>query len=227
MRFAAVRACSFVDWPGRLAAAAFTQGCNLACRYCQNPSLLQGAPAAPVEGEAVLAHLRARRGRLDGVVVTGGEPTLHPDLPVFLAAAKSEGFLVKLDTNGTRPEVVEVLLAAGLVDHLAVDVKALPDVAAWLTGDPDQPRLARRCLDLAIAAGVDHEARTTVAAPVHDAAHLAALGRWLTGIRRWALQSFRPGGHLDPHAGLVAPAPALLERAAREAAGRGTEVVVR
>ena len=225
MRFAALRACSFVDWPGRLAAVVFTQGCNLACRYCHNPSLVPGAPA-PVPGEAVLAHLEARRGLLDGLVVTGGEPTLHPALPAFLARVKARGFAVKLDTNGSSPDAVGALLAAGLVDYLAVDVKTVPAAAAWLTGAADQPRRARRCLELALEGGVDHEARTTVAATLHDAAHLAALACWVRGARRWALQRCRPGGHLDPGAGLVAPDDALLREVAA-AAGREVEVDVR
>jgi pyruvate formate lyase activating enzyme len=224
---AALRPCSFVDWPGRLAAVAFTQGCNLACRYCHNPQLVSGAAARPVPEEDVLALLEARRGRLDGLVVTGGEPTLQPGLAPFLARVKGAGFAVKLDTNGTRPEVVAALLAAGLVDHLAVDLKALPRAAGWLTGSDQQPHGARRCLELALAAGIAHEVRTTVAAPVHDAAHLAALAGWAAGARRWTLQRFRPGGHLDAASGLAAPDERLLADTVLAASRHGLPAAAR
>jgi anaerobic ribonucleoside-triphosphate reductase activating protein len=222
---AALRPCSFVDWPGRLAAVVFTQGCNLACRYCHNPGLVAGRAARPVPEDEVLALLAARRGRLDGLVVTGGEPTLQPGLAPFLARVKEAGFAVKLDTNGTRPEVVEALLAARLVDHLAIDLKALPEAAAWLTGSARQPHGARRCLELALASGVDHEVRTTVVAPLHDAAHLAGLAGWAAGARRWTLQRFRRGGHLDPESRLEPPDERLLAEAALAAARQGVPAV--
>ena len=227
MRFAALHPCSFIDWPGRLAAVAFTSGCNLRCRYCHNPALACGTAATPVEEEAVLAHLRARRGRLDGLVVTGGEPVIHAGLAAFLAAVKREGFAVKLDTNGTRPDVVGELLGAGLVDYLAVDLKAPPRCGGWLTGDAGQGEAARRCLELALSAGVEHEVRTTLVAPAHDAAQLAAMAEVARGARRWAFQRFRPGHHLDATAPLVPPGPELVAAARAAARSCGIEPVFR
>jgi pyruvate formate lyase activating enzyme len=224
---AALRPCSFVDWPGRLAAVAFTQGCNLACRYCHNPSLLAARAALPVPEDEVIALLEARRGRLDGLVVTGGEPTLHADLAPFLARVKARGFAVKLDTNGTRPQVVAALLAAGLVDYLAIDLKALPSAAGWLTGSDEQPFGARRCLELALSAGIEHEVRTTLASPVHDRAQLDALAGWALGAHRWAVQRFRPGGHLDAGCGLGPPDEELLAAARQAAAARGLTLRLR
>ncbi|BDG09100.1 anaerobic ribonucleoside-triphosphate reductase activating protein [Anaeromyxobacter paludicola] len=227
MNLAALRPCSFVDWPGRIAAVAFTQGCNLACRYCHNPGLVPLRGGGRVSEEEVLSLLEARRGRLDGLVVTGGEPTLQPALPRFLARVKERGFAVKLDTNGTRPEVVEALLAAGLVDHLAVDLKATPDDATWLTGSEAQPRGARRCLELALARGVAHEVRTTLASPVHRPEALDELAGWARGAQLWAIQRFRPGGHLDPRSGLAPPGDALLAAAREAAAAHGLALRVR
>jgi anaerobic ribonucleoside-triphosphate reductase activating protein len=224
---AALRPCSFVDWPGRLAAVVFTQGCNLTCRYCHNPSLLAGRAARPVPEREVLALLEARRGRLDGLVVTGGEPTLHAGLSPFLARVKARGFAVKLDTNGTRPEVVAALLAAGLVDFLAVDLKALPPAAGWLTGSDQQPFGARRCLELALAAGIEHEVRTTLVSPVHDAGQLDALAAFAAGAQRWAVQRFRPGGHLDEGSGLAPPDDRLLAAAGHAAATHGLTLSMR
>ncbi len=212
MIIAGLRPCSFIDYPGRLAAVVFTHGCNLRCRYCHNPELLSGPPPRRIDEGEVVGLLDQRRGKLDGLVVTGGEPTLQPGLAAFLARVKAMGFQVKLDTNGTRPEVVEGLLAAQLVDFLAIDLKATPEEAGWLCGSVEQPAGARRCLALALAAGVAHEVRTTVMAPVHTAAHLAALAPWAAGAERWVLQRFRPGGHLDASAGLEVPDEAVLAR---------------
>ena len=123
-----------VDWPGRLAAVAFTSGCNLHCRYCHNPALATGQAEEAITQDIVLAHLVRRRAQLDGLLVSGGEPTIQPGFCAFLARVKREGFRVKLDTNGTRPELVGALLAAGVVDFLAVDLKAAPGAGAWLVG---------------------------------------------------------------------------------------------
>jgi pyruvate formate lyase activating enzyme len=193
----------------------FTHGCNLRCRYCHNPELLDGAPPRRIEEDEILGLLDRRRGKLDGIVVTGGEPTLQRGLAAFLARVKALGFLAKLDTNGTRPEVIEELLAARLVDFLAIDLKATPAQAGWLCGLAEQSAGARRCLELAVAAGVEHEARTTVVASVHGAAELAALAALATGAQRWVLQRFRPGGHLDPLAALGVPDEAVLEHVVR------------
>ena len=174
MIIAGLRPCSLIDYPGQLAAVVFTHGCNLRCRYCHNPALVSGPPRRRIAEDEVVALLDQRRGKLQGLVVTGGEPTVQPDLPAFLARVKAMGFQVKLDTNGTRPEVVAGLLAARLVDFLAIDLKATPEEAGWLCGSVEQPAGARRCLALALAAGVAHEIRTTVMAPVHTAQHLDA-----------------------------------------------------
>ena len=125
MRIGGYVPCSLGDYPGRIAAVVFTQGCNWRCPWCHNPALVYPEQfTASLPEDDVFARLAARRARLDGVVVTGGEPTLQPDLPVFLGRVKALGFLVKLDTNGSRPRVVRELLAAGLVDFVAMDVKA-------------------------------------------------------------------------------------------------------
>lgn len=227
MILGSLRPCSFVDWPGRLAAVIFTQGCNLACRYCHNPALIPARAAGSVGEDEVLALLEARRGRLDGLVVTGGEPTVQPSLAPFLARVKARGFGVKLDTNGSRPAVVAALLAGGLVDYLAVDLKATPRAAGWLTGSERQALGARRCVELAQAAGVAHEVRTTLAAPIHDEAEVEALAAWAAGAARWAVQRFRPGGHLDRESGLAPPGEGLLEAARRAAAARGLALELR
>ena len=120
---------SLSDFPGKISAIVFTQGCNFRCRYCHNPELVDPARyAAPLAVDAVLDFLAGRVGRIQGVVVTGGEPTLHADLPGLLARIKSLGLAVKLDTNGSRPDVLEEVFRQGIVDYIAMDIKAPPRI---------------------------------------------------------------------------------------------------
>jgi pyruvate formate lyase activating enzyme len=116
---------SLIDYPEKIAAVVFTQGCNFRCGYCHNPELIDGGLASPpYSSDKILDFLKTRIGKLDGVVITGGEPTLQKDLVDFIQKIKNLGFLVKLDTNGTHPEVVEELLERNLVDYIAMDIKA-------------------------------------------------------------------------------------------------------
>lgn len=125
MRIGGFVPCSLSDFPGRLAAVVFTQGCNWRCPWCHNPSLVYPEKfGRSLDEEGVWSKLALRVGKLDGVVVSGGEPTLQPDLAAFLKRAKTLGFQTKLDTNGSRPAVVRALLEQGLVDYVAMDLKA-------------------------------------------------------------------------------------------------------
>ncbi len=207
MEIAHLQLPSLVDYPGKVSAVLWTVGCNFRCPFCYNaelvlPELAEGLPRLAA-GE-VVARLAARRGLLDGVVVTGGEPTLHPDLPEFLVQVKGLGLLVKLDTNGSRPEAVEHLLAEGLVDYLALDLKAPFSRYPEFSGLPPTPppsgkravspgeeavERVRRTLDLLRDRAPDHEVRTTVA-PGLVAPDLLELAREVRGVRRYALQPF-------------------------------------
>ncbi len=144
-----IEPCSFIDFPGRVAAVLFLRGCNLQCRYCHNPQLIPRTGAGGGPDDGTLEFLQKRRGLLGGVVVTGGEPTLQARLPVLLEAVRSMGFAVKLDTNGTRPEVVGRLIAERLLEYAAVDVKIAPGPGSrWLCRRrPGNARAARRCRD--------------------------------------------------------------------------------
>lgn len=209
MEIAHLQLPSLVDYPGKVSAVLWTVGCTFRCPFCYNPELVlpelgEGLPR--LEASEVLARLAARRGLLDGVVVTGGEPTLHPDLPEFLAQVKDLGLLVKLDTNGSRPEVVEEILADGLVDYVALDVKAPFPRYQEFAGLPLTPTLShgggrgvaavgeavarvRRTLDLVRDRSPDHEVRTTVA-PGLAPDDLREIAREVRGARRYALQPF-------------------------------------
>jgi pyruvate formate lyase activating enzyme len=154
--------CSLSDYPGRLAAVVFTQGCNWRCPWCHNPALVYPERfTAPLAEETVFARLAARRAKLDGVVVTGGEPTLQPDLAAFLGRVKALGFLVKLDTNGSRPRIVRELLSAGLLDFVAMDVKAPWPRYAEAAGAAVEAETLAETIALVRGSGVEHQLRTT------------------------------------------------------------------
>jgi pyruvate formate lyase activating enzyme len=188
---------SFSDFPGRIAAVVYTRGCDLRCPFCHNPDLVSGAgPVLPID--EVMAFLRKRQGQLDGVVVTGGEPLLQEDLADFLGQVRALGFETKLDTNGTRPGVLAGLLDAGLVDYLAMDVKAQPARYADVTGVAVAAERIERSIRYALDSGVPHEFRTTVVQPLVGAADIHAIGELIAGCERYALQPFVPGRTLDP-----------------------------
>lgn len=194
---------STVDWPGRLVATVFTQGCPWRCAYCHNPGLVPvPAPGAPGSQGAprwseVVAFLERRRGLLDGVVLSGGEPTLHPGLLGAIDDVRSLGFAVGLHTGGAWPARLARLLP--FVDWVGLDVKHLPSRYAAVTGTAASGRCAFEALAVLLRSGVDHEVRTTVDPTVHTRPELLALGSHLQrlGVRRWVLQEARPDG-ADP-----------------------------
>jgi pyruvate formate lyase activating enzyme len=214
---------SFLDWPGRLAAVVFLGGCNFRCPFCHNAELVLTPHLVPSIALAdVLERLRALRGWVDGVVVSGGEPTLSPRLPELLGRLRSAGFEIKLDTNGSRPEVLAKLFARRLVQAVEMDVKAPlePGAYARLSGVPARVELIRASLDLIQISGLPHRFRTTYVPGLLDAASLARLRRALPGGSPFALQAFDSRRVLDP-ALRGHPAPSPDELLAAEAAVPG------
>ena len=200
---------SLCDYPCRVAAVVFTQGCNFRCPFCHNGHLVDnGAAGATLDEAAVLARLEERRNRLGGVVVSGGEPTLQPDLPLFLHRLKRLGFDVKLDTNGSHPDVLQALLDDRLVDYVAMDLKAPWEKYDRLTGGERDTLRLRRSLRLIAASGLPHEFRTTRVEPLLSADDCDAIARQVPAgsVHKW--QRFRPEHSLDPALRAGAPAPA-------------------
>ncbi len=188
---------STVDFPGRLAAVLFTQGCPLACRYCHNPHLRPRRAAVVRDWEGTLAWLSRRRGLLDGVVVSGGEPTIQPALGDALAQIRALGFATGLHTAGVNAHVLAQALP--LLDWVGFDVKAPFAGYDAVAGHPGSGPAARRALTVLLASGVAHEVRTTVHPALLGRAELIAIARDLRGmgVRRWVLQSFRAEGCQD------------------------------
>jgi len=192
---------TLIDYPGKIAATLFTVGCNFRCPFCHNPELVDSDRLAPtLDEDEVLDRLRERVGFIDGVVISGGEPTIQSSFPSFVERVKRLGLLVKLDTNGSHPDVLGQLLAAHAIDYVAMDVKAPPDDYEHLTGGFCDLDAIERAIDLIVERAPDYEFRTTVAPPLGREDVLRIADR-LSGARRYVLQAFRV-----PEKGLVDPA---------------------
>ncbi len=153
---------TLIDYPGRPAAVVFTQGCNFRCRYCHNPELVYPHLLQPsIPKEEVMAFLRRRQGTLEGVVITGGEPTMHDGLISFMQEIKDLGYFIKLDTNGTKPAVIEEALNKKLVDYIAMDLKAPLDKYSQITGVEFNQDILKHSMELIKNSGVEYEFRTT------------------------------------------------------------------
>ncbi len=214
------------DWPGMVSATLLLSGCSLHCPYCQDARLLRSA-AEPPEWDSILEHLDANRGWLDGVVVTGGEPTEDPDLPSLLAALAEVDVPVRLDTNGMRPDVLSLVVAEELVSFVAMDIKSVPSGYRALSARGDAAPLVARSTEILIRSGIEHEFRTTVYPGCVTLADLPRIARALKGGRLYALQQFRPSRTLDPAAEAVTPFAASDLRSAATACSTYLSTIVR
>jgi pyruvate formate lyase activating enzyme len=192
---------SLCDYPCRVAAVVFTQGCNFRCPFCHNGHLLPDVPVADAPAwneQDVLTRLAERSSRLGGVVISGGEPTLQRDLPDFIRRIRDLGLAVKLDTNGSRPQVLADLLGANLLDYVAMDIKAPWACYTRLTRVPRMAVAVRRSVRILAASGLPHEFRTTRVESLLSSADCTALTGQLppSSVHKWQL--FRPEHALDP-----------------------------
>ncbi len=187
---------TLLDYPGRTACTVFTGGCNLRCPFCHNAGLVRTPLAGPNLTDEVLAYLQKRKGILDGVCVTGGEPLLQPDLEDFLRKVKGMGYAVKLDTNGTLPQRLAAILATHLVDYVAMDIKSSPDGYAAATGTDADVSAVTDSLSLLRQSGIPYELRTTAVRGLHTEANFAAIGRWLGEVPAYYIQRFVDSGQL-------------------------------
>lgn len=217
MKIVGIQKLTLLDYPGRVACTVFLNGCNFRCPYCHNAELLGDAePVMSVEG--LLSFLQKRRGILDGVCITGGEPTLHPELSELIRSIRALGFAVKLDTNGYRPEVLGALLGEGLLDYVAMDLKNGPEAYAQTVGLPavELDRVGESIRFL-LDSGTEFELRTTVVHPLHSGESVTSMAKWLLevtrgrGVSRLFVQPF-VDRETVPMAGLSAPSRAELEQ---------------
>lgn len=202
MRIGGFQRFSLCDYPGEAAAIIFTLGCNYRCRYCHNPELvIPERYAEEIPLSDVMGFLERRRGQLRAVTITGGEPTLQSDLLDVMRAIKALGYLVKLDTNGSRPSVLAAVLKEGLADYVAMDVKAPLDRYGQVTGLRPREERLKECVSLILRSGVAHEFRTTVAKGVTTQDDLRGIASELHGASRYFLQKFVPTKHVDESMG--------------------------
>ena len=195
---------SLLDYPGKIACTVFLGGCNFRCPFCHNASLaMPDGSCEAISVEDFLAFLDSRRGRLQGVCISGGEPTLHHDLPELIREIKSRGFAVKLDTNGTNPEMLSSLINNGLIDYVAMDIKNSPDRYFESIGNSKfEIRNSKLIENVEASASilmqglVDFEFRTTLTRELHSAEDMEAIGQWIQGAEKYFLQTYRDEGDL-------------------------------
>lgn len=213
MRIHGLQKTTLLDYPGHVAATLFTGGCNFRCPFCHNADLVLNPSAQPeIPMEEIRAFLRKRQGILDGVCITGGEPTLQPDLEEFICEVRGLGYLVKLDTNGYRPEVLGRLLEKGLLDYVAMDIKASKgnyaravglDNHAYCSGPGNGTDTAgffieniERSVELLKSSCIDYEFRTTVVKGIHMIDEFEEIGKWLSCCKAYYLQGFQENENL-------------------------------
>ncbi len=189
---------TLLDYPGETAATVFLGGCNLRCPFCHNASLVLAEKFGDtMPNDEFFAFLESRRAKIRAVCVSGGEPTLYPNLYEFIERIKDMGFLVKLDTNGTRPEVLSALIAGGLLDYVAMDIKNSPFRYGETVGIDDFDLLpVAESAGILMNGNVDFEFRTTVCRELHSEEDIRNIGKWLSGDEKFFLQTFRDSGDL-------------------------------
>ena len=198
MRLGGLQKLTLLDYPGLVACTVFTVGCNMRCPFCQNASLVNRIEEENlISEEEFFSFLKKRQGILDGVCITGGEPTLQPDLKEFIAKIKSMGYKVKLDTNGSFPDKVKEILDSGNVDFVAMDLKNTLDRYAETVGVPgfDTSKIVES-IRIIKESGVEYEFRTTVVSPLHRPEDFGKLAKLVEGSPRYFLQNFVDSGDL-------------------------------
>lgn len=212
---------TLLDYPGKVACTVFTGGCNFRCPFCHNaPLVLPERIAQDTTEQEVLDFLRKRRGVLDGVAVTGGEPLLHKDIGAFLEKVRELGFMIKLDTNGSFPDRLIGLVEAGLVDRVAMDVKNAPALYAHTVGlDRLDMAAVEKSRDFLLSGRIDYEFRTTVVKGLHTRESIEQAAQWIAGAKEYYLQQFKDSGDVLHIEGLSAFDEAQM-RELREAAAK-------
>lgn len=196
MKISGLQKMTLLDYPGKIACTVFLGGCNFRCPFCHNGELLDLTAETVMEEQELLEFLSKRKGLLDAVCISGGEPTLQPGLAGLLEKIKHLGYLTKLDTNGSRPEILKDLVSKGLLDYVAMDIKNCPDLYAQTAGAAVQLQKLEESIRYLTSEPVDYEFRTTVVAQLHNYDAVARMGQWVSElaggkkIKRWFVQPF-------------------------------------
>jgi len=203
MKIAGYLKTSLIEWPGKISSVIFVPGCNFRCPFCHNADLVnpkRGHRLPLIGQDEIFADLKKRKKWVDGVVVTGGEPTLQTDLSRFLSRLKRMGFLTMIETNGSKPEIIALLLAGSIIDYIAMDYKGNFDSYQNFTNVKTQNSNVKSSMKLILKSGIDFEFRTTVVPGLHNEQVLIQMAKELKQISnfKWYLQNFQPKNCLDP-----------------------------
>jgi len=191
---------SLIDYPGKVSAVVFTYGCSLRCPYCHNPELVieRFNKDIQIRQKYFFDFLKKRVGKLDGVVITGGEPLIYDDLDIFICKIKKMGFLVKLDTNGMHPDKLQYIIDKGLVDYIAMDVKYSESSYIKLAGGKIAYRKISKSIQIIMNSGIEYEFRTTYVKGIHDLDSVEQIASLIKDSRVYYIQNFREGKSIDP-----------------------------
>lgn len=192
MKICGLQKLTLLDYPAHTACTIFTGGCNFRCPFCHNGDLVLGNDWAEISREEIMAFLKKRSGILDGVCITGGEPLLNADITEFIKDIRKLGYSVKLDTNGSRPELLAELVNSGLVDYVAMDIKNSEDAYAETVGiNGFNTGNIQKSVEFLMNCGIEYEFRTTVVAEFHTEDRMERLAKEISGAKRYFLQSFK------------------------------------
>ena len=200
---------SLIDWDGHVVATIYLQGCNWRCLYCHNPDLVTLEPTYDeLDFEEIAEYVRGNADFLDGVAISGGEPTIHPDLPILIAKIRDLGMKVKLDTNGTNPGMLEDLLGSGMLDYVAMDIKApLNEKYKEIVKVNVDLDAVKRSIFLLMNSDIDHEFRTTVVPFLLEEKDIESIAAFIGGAKKYALHQFKNDTTLEKKMELVSPYP--------------------
>lgn len=217
MKLVGLQKMTVLDFPGRVACIVFTFGCNFRCPFCHNASLVVGEGESDITEDEFFAYLKKRQGILDGVCVTGGEPLIQNGIEDFLKKIKSFGYQIKLDTNGSYPEKLKKLVAEGLVDYVAMDIKNSPEFYSVTVGkdDVDFEKIKQSIDFLINETNIEYEFRTTVVAEFHNEEAFDGIGKLIKGAKNYYLQGFVDSGDLIGKNLTALPKPIMEKMAKR------------
>lgn len=210
MKIGGLQKLTLIDYPGKLAATVFLSGCNLRCPWCYSSELVlpEKIDKHPkISEDEFFEFLKYKKGLLDAVVICGGEPTINNDLPDFIKKIKEVGFLVKLDTNGSNPEMLEELINKKLIDYVAMDIKTSKEKYPEIFGNEIKIEDIEESIEMLKRGDIDYEFRSTILPQIHSKEDVINIAKWIKGSRVYYLQQFRPEKTLDPEFEKIKPYP--------------------
>ena len=202
MKIAGFQKLTLLDYPSKVACIIFTQGCNYKCPYCQNSGLIGHSNEDLIDEKEIFAYLNKRKGVIDGIVISGGEPTIQKDLKAFMKKVKDLGVSIKLDTNGSNPNLVEEVINEGLVDYIAMDIKNVLELYEEVTDVKPNIINLKRSIEIIKNSPIEHEFRTTIIKNIHDTKKILEICNYVAGERMFLQNFVRSenvlGAYLEP-----------------------------